>query len=396
MNVRILITLILVLLVPLAACAGQPAATPTQQPAKATAEASKPAAEATKPAPEATKPAATATKPAEPAAKPAAAKPDPSVEAFYKGKTVTIIAAGSAGGGQDTYARLLARQLGKHIPGNPTVIVQNMPGAGGMIAMNHLYNAAAKDGTVIGIVTRGAPQDQLIQTPGVQYDAAKFNWIGNMNEEVAVCVARSDSGVAKYEDLLTKTLRVGGTAPTQDSDMFPAFFNAVLGTKLDLISGYPGSSEIALAVDQGELQGMCGFQWSSMKKLRSNWFKEGFAKILFQIAPKKHKELPDVPLLTDFVKDEKARGLLNAVLARQLMGRPFVAPPGVPAERVQALRKAFMDTVNDPQLLEEAEKTKTEVIPMDGEELQKIVEDIMKTPKDQVDLLAKYLKVEAK
>lgn len=395
MKKRILISLVLVLAVVLSACAAQPTATPTQQPTKPAAEPTKPAAAPTKPAAEATVPAAAAPKPTEPA-KPAAAKPDPAVEAFYKGKTVTIIAAGSAGGGQDTYARLLARHLGKYIPGNPTVIVQNMPEAGGMVAMNHLYNAAAKDGTVIGIVTRGAPQDQLIQTEGVQYDSAKFNWIGNMNEEVAVCVARSDSGVTKFDDLLAKPLRVGGTAPTQDSDMFPAFFNAVLGTKLDLITGYPGSAEIALAVDRGELQGMCGFQWSSMKKLRPSWFKEGFAKILFQIAPKKHQELQDVPLLTDFVKDEKTKSLLNTLLARQIMGRPFVAPPGVPAERVQALRKAFMDTVKDPQLLQEAEKTQTEVIPTDGEELQKIVENVMKTPKDQVDLLAKYLKTESK
>jgi len=401
-KLRILITATLVLVLVLTACAGQPQATPTQQPTKPAAEATKPAPAPTAPAAQATKPSAQATKPAEPAAKatepakpasqPAAA--NAAVEAFYKGKTITVIVGNSAGGGYDLYTRLLARHMGKHIPGNPTLIVQNMPGAGSLVATNHLYNAAAKDGTVFGSVDRGIPGEQLIGTEGVQYDANKFNWIGSMNEEVSVCVARADSPVKTFDEMFSKPLKIGGTGPGADTDMFPNFLNAVLGTKFDLVSGYPGGNDINLAMERNEVQGRCGWSWSSVKSTRPDWVKNGFINILVQMALHKHPDLPNVPLIMDYAKDEKTKNMMEVVFARQTMGRPLVAPPGVPPERIEALRKAFVDTMNDPDLKAEAEKSQQELSVISGDDIQKLVARILQTPKDQVDILAKYMAAE--
>lgn len=315
---------------------------------------------------------------------------DPVAE-FYKGKTVTLVVGYSAGGGYDTYARLLSRHIGKHIPGNPTVIVQNMDGAGSMLAANHLYNAAAKDGTVMGTFARGLPLEDLLGNDQVKYEAEKFNWLGSLNEEVSVCVARSDAPIKTFEDVLTTPLTVGGTGEGADTDFFPNFLNAVLGTKFDVIAGYPGGNDVLLAVERGELQGRCGWSWSSVKATRPDWVQNGFVNILVQMSLRKHPDIPDVPLVMEYAKDEETRKIFNVVFARQAMGRPYVLPPGVPAERVAAVRKAFMDTVNDPEFLAEADKTQHEITAMGGDELQQVVEDMFHTSPDLVERIRELM-----
>lgn len=395
MRMRVFMSVILGLVLILTACSSQQPTAPAQskqetKPATSQ-QAEKPASsqQAEKPASEKSgvKPAAEKQEP-----KPAAKVDTAAIESFYKGKTITLIVSHSPGGGYDLYARLLARHLGRNIPGNPTVIVQNMPGGGGILPANHLYNAAAKDGTVIGTVDRGMPLEQAMGTQGVQFDVTKFNWLGSMNEEVSVCVSRSDSPVKTFDDALKMPLRVGGTGPGADTDVFPRFLNATVGAKFDLITGYPGTNEVSIAMERNEIQGRCGWSWSSVKTSGASLLKENKINILVQIALHKHPELPNVPLVMDYAKDEKTKNMFEVVFARQTMGRPYLAPPGVPKERVDALRKAFMDTLNDPQFKEEAEKSKQEITPVTGEELQQLVERLMKTPKDQVEMVAKYIK----
>lgn len=314
------------------------------------------------------------------------------VAAFYRGKTLTILVGYSAGGGYDLYARLLARHIARHIPGNPTVIVQNMPGAASIVAANHLFNVAPKDGTVIGTFARGLPVEQLKGSSGVQFDAARFNWIGSMNEEVGVCVARTDSGIQRFDDLFERPLRVGGAGPASDDDVYPRLLNALLGTKFQLVSGYPGGNEITLAIERNEVQGRCTWSWSSLKTTRPDWVEGRFIRILAQIALRKYPELPNVPLVIDYAKDDATRKVFRVVFARQTMGRPFAAPPGVPTERVMALRRAFSETLRDPQFLSESGRGEIEINnPMSGEELQELVAEIMSAPPTVVQLIKQYL-----
>ncbi len=297
---------------------------------------------------------------------------DPVAE-FYKGKSIELHIGYSAGGGYDVYGRIVARHMGKHIPGNPQIVPKNTPGAGSLRAANWLYSAAPKDGTALGAVARGAAFDPLLGVAAAKYDGNKFNWIGSANDEVSVCVSWKDSGITKYEDLLTKELVVGGTGPSADTDQFPKVMNAVLGTKMKLIPGYPGGNDVAMAMERGEVKGRCAWSWSSIISTRMNWYKEKSMFVLIQLAMKKHPDLPDVPLIMDLAKTDEQRQMLTLVFARQTMGRPFMAPPGVPADRVAALRKAFMDTMKDKEFLAEANKSKLEIVPVSGDEVQALV-----------------------
>ncbi len=292
---------------------------------------------------------------------------------FYKGKTIEMHIGYSAGGGYDVYGRIVARYMGKHLPGNPQIIAKNSPGAGSLRAANWLYAAAPKDGTALAIIARGAAFDPLLGVTAAQFDGQKFNWIGSANDEVSVCVSWKDSGFTKYEDMLTKELVVGGTGPTADTDQFPKVMNAVLGTKMKLIPGYPGGNDISMAMERGEVKGRCAWSWSSIVSTRMHWYKDKTVHVLIQLALQKHPDLPDVPLIMDLAKTEEQKQILTLVFARQTMGRPFVAPPGVPADRVAALRKAFMDTMKDKEFLAEAEKAQLEITPVSGEELQALV-----------------------
>ena len=315
-----------------------------------------------------------------------------SVAEFYKGKTVEIYIGYSVGGAYDAHARLLARHMGKHIPGNPTVINKNMEGAGSLRLANWLYTVAPKDGTVFGIIGRGIPFDPLLGRAGAQFEATKFSWIGSANDEVSICAAWHMTPIDKFEDLTTKEMIVGGTAGSADTDQFPRVLNGVFGTKMRVISGYPGGNEINLAMERGEVQGRCGWSWSSVGATHPQWIKDKKIKILAQLSLAKHPELPDVPLVMDLVKNEEQRQLLRLIFARQVMGRPFLGPPGIPADRLAALRKAFMDTMKDPDYLAEANKAELEVTPVPGEEIQKLVEEIYQTPKEIAEKAAAMVK----
>lgn len=295
------------------------------------------------------------------------------VEDFYKGKTIELHIGYSSGGGYDVYGRIVARHMGRHIPGKPQIVPKNTPGAGSLRAANWLYAAAPKDGTAIATLARGAAFDPLLGVTAAQFDGNKFNWIGSANDEVSICVSWKDSGITKYEDMLTKELVVGGTGPTADTDQFPKIMNAVLGTKLKLIPGYPGGNDISMAMERGEVKGRCAWSWSSVVSTRMHWYKDKTVHVLIQLALTKHPDLPDVPFIMDLAKTEEQRQMLTLVFARQTMGRPFVAPPGVPADRLAALRKAFMDTMKDKEFLAEAEKGQLEITPVSGEALQALV-----------------------
>jgi tripartite-type tricarboxylate transporter receptor subunit TctC len=324
----------------------------------------------------------------------ATATQDPAVAlaAFYSGKTVKVIIGYDAGGGYDTYARTLAAHIGKHIPGTPTVIVENMPGAGSLKAANYLFTTAPKDGTVFGTFGRGLPASELLGEADVQFKSTGFNWLGSMNDEVSICVVRSDSKTKTFNDALTNTVRIGATGPDDDTGFFPRFLNGLLGTKFDLKVGYAGGNDVNLAIERGEVEGRCGFSWSSLVSTRQNWLDDKFINILVQMSLNKHPDIPSsVPLVMDFMKDADQKQLAEVVFSRQTMGRPFAIPPGVAPERVQALRDAFDKTMKDPAFLEAAKKAKQELNPKGGKEIQGIVEKIFQTPQPLRDKLKAIL-----
>jgi tripartite-type tricarboxylate transporter receptor subunit TctC len=299
---------------------------------------------------------------------------------FFKGKTVDLYIAYSVGGGYDLYARLLARHLGKHIPGNPLVVPKNMEGAGGLRLANWLYQAAPRDGTAIGATSRSVAFEPMLGNKAAQYDATKFTWIGSANDEVSVCVAWHTSGVRTFEDVLTKELTVGSTGQGDDTYQFPRFVNNVLGTKFKMITGYPGGNDVSLALERGEVGGRCGWSWSSVKSIRMSWVTEKKINLLMQFSLAKHADLPDVPLVMDLARNEEQRQMFRLIFARQVMGRPFQGPPGVPPERLRVLQQAFMDTMKDKDFLVEAEKAQFEITPVWGEAIEKLLAEVFKTP----------------
>ena len=312
---------------------------------------------------------------------------------FYKGKTVDLMIGYSVGGGYDVYARLIARHIGKHIPGNPTVVPKNMEGAGSLRLANWLYNVAPKDGTVFGTIGRGTGFDPLFDHKTAQFDGAKFSWIGSANDEVSVCVVwNGRTKIAKFDDLLTNELTVGGTGAAADTDQFPRIVNGVLGTKMKIITGYPGGNDVNLALERGEVDGRCGWSWSSVMSTRASWIKDKKVTILMQLSLAKHPDLPDVPLITDLAKTDEQRQILRLIFARQALGRPYLGPPNIPADRVEALRKAFMDTMKDKDFLAEADKAQLEITPVDGMALQKLVTEVYRTPPAVVQKAAELLK----
>jgi len=315
-----------------------------------------------------------------------------SVADFYKGKNVDLYIGYSVGGAYDLYARVLSRHMGKHIPGNPTIVPKNMEGAGSLRLANWLFNVAPKDGSAFGIFGRGTGFDPLLGNKAAQFDATKFNWIGSANNEVSICVAWTTSGVTKFEDLLSRELIVGGTSTSADTDQFPRIVNGVLGTKMKVVTGYPGGNEVGLAMERGEVQGRCGWSWSSVKSTHKKWIDEKKFAILVQLGLDKHADLPDVPLIVDLAKNDEQRQILRLIFARQVMGRPFIAPPGVPQDRVDALRKAFMATMQDPEYLADAEKTQMEINPVPGEKVQALIKEEYSTPPEIAKKAASFLR----
>ncbi len=299
---------------------------------------------------------------------------------FYKGKQIRMVIGLGAGEAYDVYARLLARHMPKHIPGNPTIIPQNQPGAGSLNAINSLYNTAARDGTVIGTGHRFVPMMPLLQMDGVMFDPLKFTYIGSMNREIGVCIAMKEAGIRTLEDMRTKEFVVGTTGAGAELTNFTATLRSMLGVKLKVIVGYRTSLDINAAMEKGELQGRCGVSYGSVKTTRPQWLANKEIDIQIQLGLTKEKDLPDVPLLGDLVSNPQDRQALELMLAPSEMGRPFLGPPDVPKDRVAALRAAFDASMKDSTLLQEAEKQRLEIGPLSGAEMEALVVRLYKAP----------------
>jgi tripartite-type tricarboxylate transporter receptor subunit TctC len=307
------------------------------------------------------------------------------VSDFYKGKRMEMLIGYSSGGGYDTYARLIARHWAGLIPGKPSMIARNVPGAGSMRLMNELYNIRPKDGTAVGTVSRGIVHEELWGTKGVKFKAADMTWIGSANNEVSVCVTWHTANIDTLDKFIKSNIVVGGTGPGADTDTFPQVLNNVLGTKLKLVTGYPGGNDINLAMERGEVQGRCGWSWSSVISTRANWLKGKQIDINLQMSMAKHADLPNVPLVLDLARDPREKKMLELIFARQAMGRPYVAPPKVPADRAAALRTTFMAVMKDPGFVKASTQAKLEITPVSGDAVQKIIADMFAAPKDVIE-----------
>ncbi|MFL4979213.1 MAG: Bug family tripartite tricarboxylate transporter substrate binding protein [Xanthobacteraceae bacterium] len=313
---------------------------------------------------------------------PAAAQED--VAAFYRGKTLRIVVGVAVGSGYDINARLLARHLGAHVPGNPTVIVQNQPGAGSLTMTNQLYAAGPFDGTAIGASFNGMPTTPLFQPAGARFDPVKFNWIGSTNRETQVTYLWHTAPAQSLADLERTEVIVGAQAPGSTQYDFPLLANHVFGLKFKIITGYESTPKIHLAMERGEIHGNGATNWSTLKALNSNWLEEKKVRVVAQWALKGHPELTGVPLILDSAKTDADRAALRLVIARLEYGRPFFMPPQVPTERVAAVRRAFDAAVKNPAYLAEAEKLKIDVDPLSGEEVANLVEQVSRTPAETV------------
>jgi tripartite-type tricarboxylate transporter receptor subunit TctC len=302
---------------------------------------------------------------------------------FFRGKQITMIVGSSAGGGYDIYARLLSRHLSKHIPGNPGIVVTNLPGAASNAAAAQIYNVAPKDGTVIGALQTAAVLDPLFGDPArMKHDASKFTYLGSADIDYYICIVRADAPVKTFQELQARELIIGASQPGTSTRDFPALLNSMAGARFRIVSGYPGTREITLAIEKGEVQGLCGFSWSSLQAQRPDWLKSGFIRVLVQEHDKGHPALNKmgVPLAVGFAKTPENRRIMELIYSSETFGRPYMMPPGVPADRVAALRRAFLDALRDKELLADAERIGLEVDPISGEALQALAEKIYATP----------------
>src|SRR5687768_9102581 len=318
---------------------------------------------------------------------PVAANP---IEEFYRGKQVRFIISSATGGDYDQWSRLIARYLGKYIPGNPAIVPQNMPGGGQIIATNHLFNIADKDGSVIGMIGRNLPNDALIKKEGVRFDPVKFNWLGSPELTNRVCAAIEGAPVQKAQDLFQHELLVGGAGAGTAVSNTPTLLSRLLGMKFKLVEGYGNSQAILLAIERGEVQGICQ-SLSSLRGSRPDWFESGKLKVLFNTERQPVPNL-NAPSVFEFVKSEEHRKILALYTSSVEFGRPIVAPPNVPKERVEALRKALADTLKDPELLDEAKKQGMEMTYVSGQELEKLIADLMSTPAEIVEKMREMTK----
>jgi tripartite-type tricarboxylate transporter receptor subunit TctC len=316
------------------------------------------------------------------AAAPAAAQQE-DVAAFFKGKTLRLMVGIGVGSGYDINARLLARHMAAHIPGQPAIIVQNQPGAGSLTMTNALYNTGPFDGTVFGASFNGMPTTPLLQPAGARFDPLKLSWLGSTNRETQVTYVWHSVPVESLDELRTKELVVGAQAPGSTQYDYPMLVNHLFGFRFKVVTGYQSTSKINLAMESGEVQGTLA-NWSTLKALSSNWLAEKKVKLIAQWALKQHPELAGVPLVLDLAKTDADRQALMLALARLEYGRPFFLPPNVPAPRLDALRRAFDATMKDPAYLAEADKLKIEVDPLSGEQVAALVAQVSRTPADTV------------
>jgi tripartite-type tricarboxylate transporter receptor subunit TctC len=300
-----------------------------------------------------------------------------SVEDFYRGKTVNIIVGFSAGGGYDLYARLFGRHVGRHIPGSPTVSVQNMPGAGSLKATQYVYGVAAKDGLTIGTVSRGMLAEPLLT--GANFDPNKFSWFGSITSETSVCATWKTSPVKIWDDMFTRDFSLGSNALGDDTASFALIMRNLFGAKVKLVTGYPGGNDVNLAMERGEVDGRCGWSWSSLKS-QKHWLPN--VNVLVQFNLTKNADLPNVPMALERAPTDEKRQLLRLLVAGQYVGRPFFSSPGIPADRKAALRAAFDATMKDPQFRAEAAKADMEITPLSAGAIEAFLAELYKTPKD--------------
>jgi tripartite-type tricarboxylate transporter receptor subunit TctC len=325
----------------------------------------------------------------------AAARPAPSADAsltadqlasaeeFYRTKTVSIVVGSGAGGGFDTTARLVARHIGRHIPGAPTVIVVNMPGSGGLVAANHLFNAAPRDGTVIGIFHESQVMNQLTGGEGVQFDVREFSWLGSSYADPNVCIVRSDAVITNFRTMIGNpaAIAVGATGPGSNTYDAPRVLAAATGANLKVVAGYRTTNDVRIGVERGEIQGMC-LGWESVQSASSQWLDDRYAQVFVQHGLTPHPDLPDVPLAMAFAKDDDSRMLLRLVDAAAAMAKPFTMPPGVDPVRVQVMRHALQSTYRDRAFLDEARALKLDFRPKTAVEIRRILDEVLAAPPD--------------
>ena len=318
------------------------------------------------------------------------------VAAFYRGRQLRIVVGTAAGGGYDLFARAVARHIGAHIPGNPAVIVQNLPAAGGMVMTNQLYASAPRDGSVIGAPINGIPTAPLLAPAGAHFDATRLIWLGSTNREPYVAFVWRTAPVQSLADLRTRELIVGATAPGTTMVDFPLLTNDILGTRFRIVRGYEGTPQINTAIERGELEGQGGIGWAAVKAQVPQWITERKIKVIAQYGLKRHPDLADVPTMLELAKSDPDRQALTMLFARTEYGRPYFLPPEVPAARVEALRRAFDATMRDPAFVADAAKLQLEIDPMTGEAVQALVGDLAATPPDVVARVRAILEASAR
>jgi tripartite-type tricarboxylate transporter receptor subunit TctC len=298
-----------------------------------------------------------------------------SPEQFYTGKTIDFVIGYPPGGSNDTLGRLVARHLGQHIPGKPLIVPKNMPGAGSFLAVNQIFNTLPKDGTVIGIGAPTTPLDEKLGTQGVRFKTAELNWLGRLDSLINMVFMWKTSPVKTFADAQKIESTLSGTGVGSTVSIFPTVMNNVFATKFKLIMGYKGSNEAMLAVERGEVEGH-STSWTALKVAHPDWIRDKSVTVLVQFALKRHPELPDIPTAVDLARNDEERAILRAIMNATEIGTAFFTTPAVPADRIAALRRAFDATMQDPELLSEAQKINVAVSPLQGEELQKLVAEV--------------------
>jgi tripartite-type tricarboxylate transporter receptor subunit TctC len=324
-----------------------------------------------------------------------ASMPVVSAADFYAGKTIEVVVGTDVGGGYDVYARAIARHLGRHIPGNPMIVVRNMPGAGSARAAVYTYGVAAKDGTVIGALFPGVILSPLLdERPEASFDPTKFTYLGTADSGTRVCATFQGSKTRSFEDALTVPTRMGATAVGASTRDYVLFLRKTTDVKFELVMGYRGSAEILLAMERGEIDGLCGYEWSGMRSQRPEWIRDGRLNVLVQISLDFDAELSGmgIPPLWDYLKNEEDRKAVELIVSQQMFQRPFVLPPGVPAEQVATLRAAFDATMADRQFLDDAEKTRIDINPLSGAKVQERIEQIYAAPRAVIERARELLK----
>ena len=307
-----------------------------------------------------------------------------SVEGFYRGRQINMLIGGGAGGGYDAYYRALARHIGKHIPGQPSIIPRNQPAASGLAAAAALYTTVDKDGATIGAFPNNVPMDPLFGHPGARYDALKLNWLGSIGKLQNVCATWHLSPIKTIEQAREREVIVAAAAAPTNTAIMPRVLNALIGTRFKPIIGYDPGAGLTMSIERREAEGICGLSWSTMKASRPHWIKEKLLNVIVQMGLDRLSDLPDVPSALDLVTDPVKKQVLTLILIRQEPGRPVAAPPGVPAERVAALRRAFDLTMKDPEFVAEAEKLQMEIEPLNSRQIEALLATAYATPKDVV------------